>query len=131
MRQKITKATRQLVYDKYNGHCAYCGKEITLKDMQVDHAIPIMWYVYGTKEQRKSIGQMMSDGAMDSLENYMPSCRSCNYYKGMNDIEGFRTKIKTILEHTCCSSFQTRLAMQYGIITYHPWDEKFYFETVK
>lgn len=33
----ISKRIRELVYAKYNGHCAYCGSEITLKDMQVDH----------------------------------------------------------------------------------------------
>ena len=29
------KIDRQKVYDKYNGHCAYCGKAITIKDMTV------------------------------------------------------------------------------------------------
>ena len=31
----ISKKVRQLVYDKCGGHCAYCGKEIAYKDMQV------------------------------------------------------------------------------------------------
>ena len=31
---------RKEVLEKYNGHCAYCGKEITLKEMQVDHKHP-------------------------------------------------------------------------------------------
>ena len=34
------KIDRQKVYDKYNGHCAYCGKPITIKDNQVDHILP-------------------------------------------------------------------------------------------
>lgn len=25
MRKRLTKAERKSVYDKYNGHCAYCG----------------------------------------------------------------------------------------------------------
>lgn len=28
-RKAISKAERQNVYEKYNGRCAYCGKEIT------------------------------------------------------------------------------------------------------
>ena len=36
----INKKTRELVYKKYDGHCAYCGKEIEIKDMQVDHMYP-------------------------------------------------------------------------------------------
>ena len=31
---------RQDVLEKYNNHCAYCGKEIDLKSMQVDHKQP-------------------------------------------------------------------------------------------
>lgn len=31
----FSKKIRQLVYDKYGGHCAYCGREIAYKDMQV------------------------------------------------------------------------------------------------
>ena len=36
----ISKKTREIVYNKYNGHCAYCGCEIEMKDMQVDHIVP-------------------------------------------------------------------------------------------
>ena len=32
-----TKKIREQVYQKYNGHCAYCGCELDYKDMQVDH----------------------------------------------------------------------------------------------
>ncbi len=51
----MTKQIREQVYQKYNGRCAYCGHEIAIKDMQVDHIIP------------KRLG-----GA-DSFENYNPS----------------------------------------------------------
>lgn len=33
------KRIRELVYQKYDGHCAYCGREIAMEDMQVDHII--------------------------------------------------------------------------------------------
>ena len=36
----ISKETRHKVYAKYNGRCAYCGRWIEYKDMQVDHFIP-------------------------------------------------------------------------------------------
>ena len=128
MRKRIPKEVRQQVYDKYNGHCAYCGKEIEYKDMQVDHIVPYMWSVYGTKEQREPIENMIKVGSMDGIDNLMPSCRACNFYKGMNNIEGFRNRIKEQLQETCKSTFQTRLAMQYGIMTFNEWDGKFYFE---
>jgi 5-methylcytosine-specific restriction endonuclease McrA len=37
---KLTKEIRELVYNKCGGHCAYCGVEITSKQMQVDHIEP-------------------------------------------------------------------------------------------
>lgn len=36
-RKRITTTQRMKVWQKYNGHCAYCGCEITLEEMQVDH----------------------------------------------------------------------------------------------
>lgn len=33
----ISKKTREAVYQKYGGRCAYCGRPIAYKDMQVDH----------------------------------------------------------------------------------------------
>lgn len=127
-RKPISRSLRKLVYEKYDGHCAYCGKVIGMKEMQVDHIIPIMYAVYGTAQQRAPIQLMVDDGRMDEIDNLNPSCRPCNFYKGMLDIDGFRQRILSELEHTCRSSFQTRLAMQYGMIEYKPFDGKFYFE---
>ena len=70
------KIDRYAVYNKYNGHCAYCGKKIEIKDMQVDHFKP----------KRSWNGD---DGA-DDLSNLMPSCRRCNHYKRANSLELFR-----------------------------------------
>ena len=127
-RKPIPKALRQQVYDKYQGHCAYCGKEITMKEMQVDHSIAIAKQYYSTRETMEKVRAMIADGTINDIDNLMPACRACNFYKGVNDIEGFRMHLQQTLSHTCYSSFQTRLAMQYGMITYKPWDGVFYFE---
>ena len=130
-RKRLSKDTREEVYAKYNGHCAYCGKEIDIKDMQIDHMIPFANSMYGSEEDREKVEQMIVDGTIDDIDNLMPSCRSCNFYKGGCGVESLRKKILTQLEHSCRSTFQTRLAMQYGMITYTPWDGKFYFEKYK
>lgn len=127
-RKPITKETRQQVYAKCGGCCAYCGRTIRLDEMQVDHAIAYAQAEYGYEEERRVVQQMIDDGSIDSLDNLMPSCRACNFYKGGWDIERFRNRILRDLDHTCRSSFQTRLAMQYGMIQYRPWDGRFYFE---
>ena len=127
-RKSIPKAMRQQVYDKYRGHCAYCGREITMKEMQVDHIISIAKGIYGRKDEADKVRKMFEDGSINGIDNLMPACRSCNFYKSTLNIEQFRNRITEELDHTCRQSFQTRLAMQYGMITYKPWDRVFYFE---
>lgn len=118
----IPKRLRELVYQKYDGHCAYCGCLLDYKDMQVDHIKSVYHKSF------ESGTDSPNDNQDDSIDNLMPSCRQCNYYKAEADIDGFRNKLKGWLEKTCIDTFQARLAMKYGIITYKPWDGKFYFE---
>lgn len=115
----ISKETRKLIYNKYNGHCAYCGCEIEMKDMQVDHIVPKyrnneMWH-------KGKIGT-------DEISNLNPSCRMCNYYKGMSSIEKFREKLKDSLMRNLKVPFDFRLAERYGMVRIEVWDGKFYYE---
>jgi 5-methylcytosine-specific restriction endonuclease McrA len=106
----MTKQIREQVYQKYNGRCAYCGHEITLKEMQVDHIVP----------QRL--------GGADSLENYNPSCRICNHYKRATRLETWRTVFLGELISRIKKIYIVKVAERYGMITFHEWDKKFYFE---
>lgn len=130
-RKPISKKLRLEVYNKYQGHCAYCGREIKLQEMQVDHIVPLAYSIYGPREKAEKVCQMFDDESINSIKNLMPACRACNFYKGINDIERFRERIKSELEHTCRQSFQTRLAMQYGMIKYVSWEGVFYFEKIE
>ena len=114
-RKPIPQKIRQQVYEKYNGHCAYCGCELDIKDMQVDHIDAVYRAEYEGREADNTIG------------NYMPSCRQCNFYKGTSTIEEFRKKIPN-LKRTALIAFPVRLAQKYGIIQVNEWDGKFYFE---
>ena len=69
MRKQLTKAERKAVYEKYNGHCAYCGCEIPFKGFHVDHMNCIRNYEY--LEEFTGID-------VHSIDNYMPACGSCN-----------------------------------------------------
>ena len=62
-RRKLSNIERQQLYDMFEGHCAYCGCEITLKQMQADHVEPLEL------------------GGADNISNLFPTCRSCNHYK--------------------------------------------------
>ena len=125
IRKPISKELRRQVYDKYNGHCAYCGCELEYKDMQVDHIVAVGRSYYDLDKEHNEI---LQTGDFNRISNLMPSCRKCNFYKDMDDIEGLRNKIKNILSRSCVNTFQAQLAIRYGIITHHEWNGKFYFE---
>ena len=104
---------RQAVYDKYSGHCAYCGKQIKYEDMQVDHITP----------QRKYADKKIAD----RFENLNPSCRRCNHYKRSHDLEHFRGLLIT-LHKRIRKQYLNKVAEDYGIVEVKEWDGKFYFE---
>lgn len=106
----MMKIDRQKVYDKYNGHCAYCGKPITIKDMQVDHILP------------------KRNGGKDHIDNLNPSCRRCNHYKRAADIETLRNWLLGGLIERLMKIYIFRVALDYGMITINGWDKKFYYE---
>lgn len=114
--KRITKQQRMQVYDKYNGHCAYCGKFITYNEMQVDHLNPVANY------------RNLPEEEIWSMDNYMPACRMCNHYKRQNSLEGFREMIRTIPAKLERDSYIYRVGVRYGNIKPVPKEIKFYFE---
>ena len=116
--KRIPKRQREAVFNKYGGRCAYCGCELTLRTMQVDH----IKAVYASSLENNGV-----ETQDDNLENLNPSCRQCNFYKGTLDIEQFRKKIMTTLYETCQNTFQAKLAKKLGMMVVTQFD-KFYFE---
>ena len=93
----VSKKQREQVYKKYNERCAYCGQKIEYKNMQVDHIKPK--YLGGKNE----------------TENYLPTCRACNFYKSTFSLEEFRKRIETIPDRLN-KIFIFKLAIKYGLI---------------
>lgn len=119
----IKKEIREQIYNKYDGRCAYCGKPITYKEMQVDHIKPIFRNWSDEDKERWLKGHYGND----EVENYNPSCHACNFRKGTDDIEGFRQAIEHGLE--CCRrDFTYRMMLRYGLVEEHPQKVVFYFE---
>ena len=110
-REMTKKEQRVAVWQKYNGHCAYCGREITFQEMQVDHIFP----------------KCSNVPDVESLSNKNPSCRSCNHYKRAYLPEDFRKMMKTLHERVM-KIYIAKVAQDYGIITITPFDGVFYFE---
>ena len=124
-RKAIPKKVRELVYQKYGGHCAYCGCKLEYKDMQVDHVVS----VYRNDWRRLFSEPNLSDEELNSLENYMPACRQCNFYKGTFELETFRDNLSHMMVDNLKKNFNYRLAVKYGLIKENFKPVKFYFET--
>lgn len=120
MAKTIPKKTRIEVYHKYDGHCAYCGKEIDYKDMQLDHLIP---------RQRERFNKY-SEEEIECFDNYMPSCRRCNHYKRAHSLETFRQLIKEIPMKLTRDNYIYKVGLDYGLVEEHRQDIEFYFEKV-
>ncbi|WP_290932804.1 HNH endonuclease signature motif containing protein [Fibrobacter sp.] len=122
----INKKTRKIVYEKYGGRCAYCGQPIEMKDMQVDHIVPI---ARGHSDALMKADNM--ERGTENIDNYNPACRACNFRKGMLDIEEFREALMhgiDVLER----NFTYRLMMRYGLIVERePRTIKFFFEVLR
>lgn len=73
----------------------------------------------------------MTDEEINSINNLMPACRQCNFYKGTMDIESFRNQLETTLFHNTIDTFQFRLAERYGLVKATPHHTRFYFENRK
>lgn len=104
---------RRDIYNKYDGHCAYCGKKIEFDDMTIDHIVPT------------------SKGGANTLDNTIPSCQLCNNQKADKSIEEFRSFVEHITE-TLDEDKQYRLALRYKkVVPVKPNPVTFYFENHK
>jgi len=106
---------RQKVWQKYNGHCAYCGEEITIKNMHMDHIIPVAdSYKYPGID-------------LDREDNRNPACRKCNNFKFRWDIEKFRHELEMQVSRLKRVS-QFDRALRYGLLEITCRPVIFYFE---
>lgn len=113
-RRKLKSKEREQIYSKCNGHCAYCGIEITFKEMQVDHIVSLEHH----------------NGA-DELSNMLPSCRSCNHYKSTMTLERFRSAVEKFPAVLIRDSVTYKNAVRYGLVTPTPHKVVFYFERLQ
>lgn len=73
---------RQLVFEKTNGKCWYCGCDIDFNYFHIDHMMP-----------KKMLKQ-----DINNISNLFPCCADCNLSKGDMTLEEFRNKIENIFD---------------------------------
>lgn len=109
-RIRLSKAERRQVLEKMHGHCAYCGQEICLEDMQVDHIVSL----------RK--------GGADAIENMFPACRSCNHYKSTLSVEQFRELVQRIPDTLTRDCVTFKNGVRFGVVRIVREPVVFYYE---
>lgn len=119
----IPKRVRLEVYEKCNHRCAYCGCELEYKDMQVDHIKSI----YSNMDYK----QTMTEQEMYSIENLLPACRQCNFYKSVFTLEVFRERLQTTMIKNLRKNLGYRLAVKYGLVEEKIKPIIFYFEKLR
>ena len=111
----FSKKTREAVYAKYDGHCAYCGRAIDIKDMQVDHF---------------TAKRGWTEEGSDDIANLMPACRMCNHYKRANSLETFRRYIAEI-PRKLRENYIYKVGVVYGNVVENVKPITFYFEQME
>ena len=68
---KREKTFRERLWEEATGHCVYCGRPVSLPEMEADHIIPVCL------------------GGDNSFENKVCSCPFCNTRKAGQTLEEF------------------------------------------
>lgn len=100
---------RHELWEAAGRRCQYCGQEVDLKEMQVDHIKPL------------------HNGGGNALDNLRCACRACNYRKGTMDTETFRREVELSVTRLR-RDFTFRLAVAYGLVTVNDMPVVFEFE---
>lgn len=115
----MKKSDREKIYNKYGGRCAYCGKELE-KGWHVDHIKPIV------RDLRNKSKCEFPE--REVIENYNPSCPSCNRLKSSMSIEQFRNNIAKMVDSLNNYSVQYQVCKRYGLVEETNCKVVFYFE---
>jgi len=127
----MKKQDRKIIFDKFNGRCAYSGT-ILKDDWQSDHVKPII----------RNWDKTLMFPKDDHIENMVPCQRIINHYKGSLDLETFRTwflgglhdrlkklpknpKVQKSIKH---KAYLLEVAQYFGITEDKPFSGIFYFE---
>ncbi len=115
---KLSKADRNLILDKSNGHCWYCGCNLIGTKWQADHFHPIIRYGDGKCAYPQ----------LDTMTNMVPSCAPCNNYKFCASIDVFRKNVEEQNRLTLQASTGLRMLNRMGRVSFSQEPVVFWFE---
>ena len=94
----ISKKHREIIFNKCNGRCAYCG-ELLEKRWHVDEVEPIKRKYHYDIGKRKWVQNKNKENKIKypdrlNLDNQLPACAYCNINKHDMSLEEFRSTIE-------------------------------------
>lgn len=117
MSRKISQNKKAEVFAKTNGHCAYCGIDLSSVIFSIDHIHPVI------------------KGGSNDTANLVACCLSCNASKGKRDIEDYRlyASAKTVTGGVFFGIPQLIFLRDVGALEVMGVDRnyKFYFEQIQ
>jgi 5-methylcytosine-specific restriction endonuclease McrA len=127
----MNKKERDIVYNKYDGKCAYCGCDLS-KGWHVDHINPIRRNEtdYGIERINRYRATPIIRGE-NVISNYNPACRQCNIWKSTYSIEQFRNEVSEQINRLNSYSANYRNAKRFGLVEEIIKPVVFYFEKVE
>lgn len=126
----MKKSERIIIFNKYDGHCAYCGCQLQ-KSWHADHIEPIVRDFKWNKDKRRfEQTGICKYPENEVLENYNPACPSCNIQKNSYSVEQFRSNIKQFVDSLNQYNTQYKFAKKFGLVEETDINVKFYFETL-
>ncbi|MCU6669944.1 HNH endonuclease [Enterobacteriaceae bacterium H4N4] len=129
----LTKKQRAELRMKFDGRCAYCGRELPEKGWHADHVEAVF--------RKWEFGERRSDGTRrtvatgehfrpenDAIENMFPACAPCNLFKATFTIELFRQEITAQADRARSYSVNFRTAERFGLVEVVKKPVVFWFE---
>ena len=124
----MNKKERRSVFDKFGGHCAYCGCKLP-QGWHKDHVKPIRRKLnYDTGKQKVLSTGKCRYPKRECAENYFPACASCNINKHSLSVDDFRKLINGFITSLNRDSTQYRVARRYGLVQETEKPVVFFFE---
>ncbi|SDX15820.1 hypothetical protein SAMN05518669_103427 [Variovorax sp. YR634] len=127
---KLTKAQRATLREMFDGQCAYCGCDLSVR-WHADHVEPVTRELLSKQTERgtwKLISGKPLHPERDCIENLMPACAPCNIDKHAMTLEEWRTKLSRTLIVLDRDYPTYRHAVRFGLVQETGAEVTFHFE---
>ncbi len=126
---KLTKVDREILFKKYDGHCAYCGCELPERwhaDLIVD---PIRNSRWNFEFERWEPSGIYKNKDLNSIDNRNPCCKGCDVHKGNKTLEEFRNSLYDLLRLVVEDYGYYKILSRFGMLQETGQKVRFFFET--